>query len=416
MPSTGGVASVAPRQGQGPEEPHELVALDQGARPVGFMLTWNGDWGLVPPEILPATSSGERDIPATCRHICEHRPFQALFEDAWATLQPTLAAHGLTRVSLGLELCTGTEGPVRVHLHCFATLGGDQKKCRGHAMWRALAFRGRNASHCNPCLPGRGQGARVKAEAQGHYYVQAPKIGSIFTRSTWVKLRDWPVRASYVMTLWRQRKLSHDDARLEVIESRDRAHVWLSEIDKLAKEEYAVRCARAAGDAVAAGPARPFRPAEGCELEWLAQYAQQPEGQPALRRFRPLIYDGPSRTGKTERAVHWFGESATLVLNCQGVQSPCLHAWLLGAHKAIVYDEADWTLVWANRQLMQAGPRLVLLGQSACNEHAYSVSVYGAPMLLTSNAFWAGCPPNGPERAWIETNCFYRYIATPTWT
>jgi hypothetical protein len=239
-------------------------------------------------------------------------------------------------------------------------------------------------------------------------------MGSVLSRSTWVAGRDWSVRGQWVMALWRQRKLSHADARRELVACRDRAHVHLHEVDRLEREEHALRSQAASAAAQSQAALRPFKPANDQELVWLAQYAAQAPGAPPLRRCRLLIYDGPTRTGKTERACSWFGVERTLVLNCQGVTSPCLHAWLSGRYRAIVYDEADWRLVWGNRQLMQAGVHPVLLGQSTCNEHAYSVFVHQVPMVVTSNAFWAGCP-EGPERDWITANAIYCRVTEPTW-
>jgi len=56
----------------------------------------------------------------------------------------------------------------------------------------------------------------------------------------------------------------------------------------------------------------------------------------------------------------------------------------------------------------------VLLAQSACNQHAYSVLVHGVPMMLTSNGFWRGCDDD-EARDWVQTNIVYIRIAEPTW-
>jgi len=63
---------------------------------------------------------------------------------------------------------------------------------------------------------------------------------------------------------------------------------------------------------------------------------------------------------------------------------------------------------------MQAGPTPVLLSQSVCNQHAYRVMVHGVPMMLTSNAFWAGCDDE-EGRAWVEANVVYVEVTAPTW-
>jgi hypothetical protein len=125
-----------------------------------------------------------------------------------------------------------------------------------------------------------------------------------------------------------------------------------------------------------------------------------------------LIYDGPSRTGKTERALSWFGQDRTLTVNCQGVRSPCLKDFETGGFRAICYEEASWELLWENRQLLQSGLNPVLLGQSQCNEHCYWVNVFGTPQLVTSNNFFEGCQSQ-EARAWIKANAFYVRVETP---
>jgi hypothetical protein len=340
---------------------------------------------------------------------------QALWLEFRAAVAGVLTGQGFTRVSLALELSTHASDGHRVHLHCFASRhDGADGRARGLRLWDSLRFRQARAPHVVACMPGRGRMHGERAEGQGHYYLQAPKLGSVFASSSWTGGRDFEVRAAWVMALWRQRKLSHAAARREVVRTRERAHVYVAEIEKLERLEATLRSEAASAAVRSQETLRAFKPASDLEIAWLAQYTAQPPEQPPLRRFRVLVYDGPSRTGKTERACSWHGVSATLVLNCQGVESPCLHAWLTGRYRALVYDEADWRLVWGNRQLMQAGVHPVLLGQSACNEHAYSVLVHRVPMVLTSNAFWAGCPAS-PEREWIEANIFYCPVTTPTW-
>jgi hypothetical protein len=140
----------------------------------------------------------------------------------------------------------------------------------------------------------------------------------------------------------------------------------------------------------------------------------QPRKSAPLRRYKVLVYDGPSRTGKSERARHWFGNERTLVLQCQGIVQPCLLEWLEGKRCAILYEEATWELLWHNRLLMQSGPQMVQMGQSPTNQSMYCVNVFRCPMMLVSNNFWAGCDDE-EARSWITANTFYRYITEPQW-
>jgi len=142
---------------------------------------------------------------------------------------------------------------------------------------------------------------------------------------------------------------------------------------------------------------REFLPPVALELQWLAQYAPVQSNHagaipkmsaPTARRFKTLVYDGPSRTGKSERALSWFTEEKTLKLKCQNVLSPNLHEFLTGKYSAILCEECTWQLLWNNKQLFQAAPCVVQLGQSQCNEHCYSVWCWGVPFMVCSSNFW----------------------------
>jgi hypothetical protein len=96
------------------------------------------------------------------------------------------------------------------------------------------------------------------------------------------------------------------------------------------------------------------------------------------------------------------------------VTTPNLKEWLSGEYQALVCEEASWELMWNNRMLFQSGPRPVCVGQSACNEHAFEVSVWQTPIVLTSNAFWSGCKDEA-ARDWITKNSFYVKVTEPLW-
>ena len=185
------------------------------------------------------------------------------------------------------------------------------------------------------------------------------------------------------------------------------------------------------------GLQKPFKPPAEKELAFLLQFAfnfrtmpdwgrtpagkivgrRNPEDSGDLpRRCKFLIYNGPTRLGKTERAAHWFGGSETMVLNCQNVTTPCLRDMQTGAYRAVVYDEGDWRLPASQRALFQSAARPVTLGQSQCNESAYNVVMHGVPQIICSNDFWKGCGPEDMEsRLWIEGNSFFVDILEKTW-
>jgi len=216
------------------------------------------------------------------------------------------------------------------------------------------------------------------------------------------------------------------------VRSRDRAWITIQELDRQQALEYGMWCEKQEALARSGSKLLPFKPPTAVERQWLQQYAivarvdeaETPDasfafsaargGAPRLRRYKTLVYDGPSRTGKSERAAQWFTEARTLKLNCQGVDCPNMRPFLGGAYEAVLCEETTWEIMWKNRQLFQAGPWRVQLGQSPCNEHCYSVWCWGVPFMICSNDFWQNCA-NATARAWVEANIAYVKWDTPTW-
>ena len=359
---------------------------------------------------------------------------QTLFSAFVDAMREASKTCGYVCVSCALEVSLRSADVGRIHLHTFATVSLGQ---RGHPpMWNkkphVWEFQGRRPGHIAPCLPGRGVRSRVRAITEGHYYLQAEKIGSVLRWSNYVKHQHFAVQARMVLALWRLRKLETADARREIVASRDKAFQNVLELERQAILEYDEWCVQQEQLARSSSNLRPFKLPRVEEQEWLAQYvthAQPSEAEPLdatghqtascaarpkLRRYKTLVYDGPSRTGKSERAAHWFTEERTLKLNCQGVAQPNMRPFLSGQFDAVLCEEASWDLLWQNRQLFQAGPHRVQLGQSPCNEHCYSVFCWGVPFMLCSNNFWEGCD-NDEAKAWVRANIVYVRWDEPTW-
>ena len=382
----------------------------------GFLFTWNGAWGKACPQLQELLRQGgvAPQLPrgvalkTFCETLSRSSELKSVFEGFWEFVCSVAQSIGALHVSAALEVSTRSETPGRLHFHCFLS-HPTNRLCLAKHWWR-FRFDNREVGHIQRCAR-TGRGSMVSC-AEGHYYLQMRKVGSIMQRTNYVKNRDFAVSSRWPMGQWRVAKLTHEAVKLEVVESRHRVLAALAEIAGVEAAEANVRATRQE-EVLSRGLAlRPFKEASPQEQQWLAQYKG---GVAPLLRYKVLVYDGPSRLGKSQRAEHWFGAAETLTVNCQDVSQPNLRAWLSGvSYKAILYDEGDWRLVWGNRKLMQAGPKGVLLAQSACNQHAYSVLVHGVPMMLTSNGFWRGCDDD-EARDWVETNIVYIRIAEPTW-
>jgi len=158
---------------------------------------------------------------------------------------------------------------------------------------------------------------------------------------------------------------------------------------------------------------KPFRDLTPEICEWKAQYEKHNYGK--LSRFRVLVLDGPTKYGKTSWATSFFGEENTYVLNCQGVDAPALKDYMKtrAQWRAILYDEGNWSLVFRNKLLFQAGPKAVMLGQSPTGQYCYNVFVYMVPMIVCSNEFFKDCPAEARE--YLEENISFVKVTQPCW-
>jgi hypothetical protein len=356
----------------------------------------------------------------------------SLFAEFWQRMMELCRSRTFANASCALEVSLNSTLKGRVHLHAFLALASKNRGVSGLSDNNAFTFRNRPASHIAACNPGRGVRTRARAVTEGHYYLQAAKIGSVLQWSTYRKNEHFAVQARWVLGLWRLHKLDHEGAKRELILARDRAGVHLQEIEKQQALEYDLWCTEQERVARQNTLLAPFKPPLPEEAAWLRQYAlatvagealppaianagqQPPLQRPKLRRYKTLVYDGPSRTGKSERAMHWFTETKTLKLNCQRVSEPNMRPFLSGQWQAVLFEECTWELLWTCRQLFQAAQCRTQLGQSQCNEHCYSVWCHGVPFMCCSNNFWEKCT-DPVAREWVSANIVYVRWESPTW-
>lgn len=363
---------------------------------------------------------------------------ESLLTAFWEEILAQAKGFKCRHATVSAELSLNSEAP-RVHLHAYLhTPRQDHTKraTRGSTWLEArLRFRGQLASHHQYAI-GTGRNRNDAALKQGHFYLQAKKLGHVGCRTDYRKWYDFTVSSKWVWDLYKQRKISIEQAILEFVNGRDRAAHNVAEILKGDTIAHKVATEAAWRRAQQTQPLRPFKPPAPEELEFLGQFAfnlarlpgwrDSPaaravaqgalEAEALPRRCKFLVYNGPTRLGKTERAAHWFGSTETLVLNCQGVTTPCLREMHTGAWRAVVYDESDWRLPASQRALLQSAPRPITLGQSNCNEAVYNVVMHGVPQIICSNEFWKGCGAEDMEaRLWIQGNAWILNIDQKTW-
>ena len=426
------------RQRETPQpSPREAVAVIESTPPPdaihairytpGKLFTWNSTWLLDCQEYMSVVKQWI-SLPHICvRMVRELGVVKALFQDFVKVVQEVVERFRCRHFSACAEISLSSVDVGRVHLHAFL-----ERDCRADNNWvrwdhieEMLKVRGISKSHGVCCgVRNRGRG-RDRALIEGHYYVQANKLGHICHETTRPVFKDIFPDSRMVTTLWRTRKMSTEECRSDVLRTRDKVPAVIQMLDATLCLEYAHQLEKDAETANMNWRRCPFKPPSMLELEWVRQYAvlsTRPHmateraaqftsiadvaESAALRRFKFLIYDGPSRMGKTELGTAWFGSARTLVVNAQNMDSVNLRPLHSGKYSAIIFDEGTWQLPAVQRALFQASPRAVELSQSQCNDRCYRVLVFRTPMIICSNHFWDGC--KDLEAAdWIKKNSFY---------
>ena len=356
-----------------------------------------------------------------------------LMSDFEAVVQSAVTRYKCREWSLCMELSLNSEDVGRMHLHAFL-----ERHCRSDSAWakwssvlRWLKIREVPVSHSNPCGEKNRGRNRGRALTEGHYYCQARKIGHVMHKTTVPVFDKLFPDSRMVTTLWRTRKMTTVIAKEDVLATRDRAPAVISLLDATMALEYGATLEKEAQQSDLMWRRNPFKPASDAELEWVRQYAllamkphmsftraaeycraEDVELSESLRRCKFLVYDGPSRMGKTELSMAWFGSDRTLVVNAQEQISPNLRPMQTGRYDCILFDEGSWQLAASNKALFQGSSRPVELSQSQCNDRCYRVLLFRVPMIICSNDFWGGCKDSS-IRDWIEKNSCYVSIQTP---
>ena len=197
------------------------------------------------------------------------------------------------------------------------------------------------------------------------------------------------MHCTFIMQQWRWRKIESTDAQDELLltrEARAKSCIdyitwWEGRHRSSLDEEASVQLLQDMETSLSAFNGHPLID------EWLLQY--QPTAHGVRFRFKTLLLLGGSEQGKSQKAMSLFGQQHTLVVSCQGLGSavPSLRQFQSGVHKAILFDEGNERQVLENKVLFQAGPQMVALSQSVCNQHRYTVYVYQVAMIICSNKF-----------------------------
>jgi hypothetical protein len=262
--------------------------------------------------------------------------------------------------------------------------------------------------HVCPC---GAKGHRIEKSLNTiHYYCQAPKIGSLFMATNYPKFKAFSVESSAIYSLWRLYKMTDESTVREIMFSRCRGHFSL--LRDIEKNTAWRRQHLEAQEKQWIQEHLPYRPSKVFPeiVNWMQLFTNNIIDK---TRFPFLVLNGDSQMGKTRFAARLLGESKTLILSCQNIGLPNLRTFRRHQRRCIVFDEASHIMVFNNKQVFQAGVDSVMLGQSNCNEHAYSVWLYGVPLIVSTNDWLLGATPE--QKVWILRNSVQVDVKEPMW-
>ena len=332
------------------------------------MATWNGNWLFGNEEFQTAVAgSAVSDLPDVLMQLDCVKTLIVQFECHLARRCEKL---GFKFWSYQFEVSLKSDDKGRVHVHAYWHDDSMQSEARLYfGSTEAWSFLGAKPM-IRPNMA-KGNNAR-KAIDRGHFYCQCLKVGRMESNTNFPKHEAFSVEQKWIIALWKQRKLSHDDARTEILLARGHTQSYLREIDfvRNLEERIEMEKEKAAVDMMITGAFKPFVEIPEVEL-WALQYRRQgPFGQYGkASRFKFLVLTGPSSLGKTQFAKSLFGPEATLVVPCQGVKQPALKDFKRHSHRAVLFDEISSQCIHDNKAVFQANNDIVLLGQIPCQEY-----------------------------------------------
>ena len=378
---------------EGRRNAEEFCERSSGHR--GGMLTWHGRWGADRPDVQEIMDS-KRD-PDDVAALVRNSEF---YQDLWKSFK-TFILHLLTKqqwpeISVTMEVTRHRRKAHNVvHFHCAFSDPHKYHKHRPAEFYEFLRSKPHFAG-----LEARGQRSADRARSRLHYYIMAPKCGSVFEETNFRRGHDYQVHSDSIMNLWRLRKLESEKARDELVLCRvSGVERCLREIEVLEREAARRDLRKEWLRINLEMPKCPFKVIPEVQ-EWMQGLQDKLY---KVGRFPFLVLTGPSQVGKTRYAQALYGVEASLLISCQNVTVPNLRAYDRQRHKAIIYDEGSSKMVVQNKAVFQSNQDTIGLGQSACNQHYYEVLLYGTAQIICCND-WLNDITEDSDKEWLASN------------
>ena len=229
----------------------------------------------------------------------------------------------------------------------------------------------------------KGDATKNAALARSCYYLQMPKIGSLFTAGSHQPHKDYRIPPDHIQLYFAQGKMGLTEAQLELayccnnVSARQQnlvfAHRYIEEHKK--NEEVKANLA-----AIRANR-RPGIDIEVVSKQWI------PHMQIPADRHKALVLVGPSMVGKTTFCKQLVAHDEYMEINCMNLKTQPNLARLSHKTKLICFDEASVRWCLDNKKMLQGPEAPLTMGDSATGMHSYSVQLNGMKMVICSNTW-----------------------------
>ena len=328
-----------------------------------MLLTFNGEWGLVKDVEVPAADTmSENALTSAVNQVCEqlrtHPGLLKLWEEFSELVHGWKDTLYLASVAFSFELCTHTlakERMIRVHAHAFLRNGGKIRINRGSF----LSFHG-----VEPHRSDQGSGGTVKARGSsgnaGLYYLQTPKIGSIFRSGSLEPFKDYLVSGEWIMNLVQAGKMEYHVARDELVRSAKNLPRLLQSLDRWHAEvqrcKLRGRMERVQREVDATR--KPFKCIPIID-DWVKSHSE------FAMRFKFLVLCGGSGLGKTQFAKNLVPAGKCLELNMACAPEPDMREYDFNLHDLVLFDECCPSQVLRQKKTLP----MSCCGSGSCSEH-----------------------------------------------
>lgn len=386
------------------------------------LLTYQHPSFVVEPETLlhPAVLGGSGDPSATdqfqkpglsklLERLKQHQTVMQLKAGLEEFAVRTCNSIHSSKYAFSVELCTKTwaeQNIVRVHGHLWVQLKMRSLKLADAAVCGSTPF----VNWCGLSYMAGSSSRSAAASMAGAFYCSVEKVSTIVSHSTASPWVDYPVKDSWITSLYSAGKISASVAKQGYYRSCSRAQFNVTQLEfvESGRRQAALELSWAANEKLLRSGQKPWKQIDKVKV-WLEQYEH------IKSRYLFLVLDGPSSTGKTRFALDLFGIGEVLYSDCS-MGIPNLRQYDSEKHRCILFDELGPKCAMTLKKCLQAGNDMVTLGSSPTMSHSYELHVWRVCMIICCNT-WRAELRQLPhvDVEWLNTNSVLVEVAEPLW-